>query len=134
MPVGSLAVGEGMRTEHSGNFGKRGQMAVRLLYVQTPSGPVRLSGHTDRAGKGQALLAIGGAAVIAWPMVFIHGTSARLPADTAITAVLADDLRFPVAADAQQPVALTTGMSTMPSSARMLPASFDPAAFNGSRP
>lgn len=129
VPVGSLAVGEVMRAEHNGSLGKRGEMAVRLLYVQTPSGPVRLSGRTDRAGKGQRLLAIGGAAVIAWPMIFIHGTSARLPAETAVTAFLADDLRFPVAG-ASQPMALATDASTMPA-ARMLPARFDPAAFGG---
>lgn len=102
IPVGSVAVGEVARSERNGHFGKKGQLEVRLLYVQTPSGPVRLSGRSGRSGEGQGLLAIGGGAIIAWPMLFIHGTSGRLPSDTAITAYLADELRFAVQPDAEQ--------------------------------
>lgn len=130
VPAGSPAVGEIMRVERNGNLGKRGEMAVRLLYVQTPSGPIRLSGRSERIGKGQQLLAIGGAAVIAWPMIFIHGTSARLPADTSMTAYLADDLHFPVAA---QPQAVLAAGYDAPPAVRVLPASFDPSAFDGVR-
>ena len=129
VPAGSTAVGEVARVERNGAMGKRGEMGVRLLYVQTPSGPIRLSGKTEGIGKGQQLLAIGGAAVIAWPMIFIHGTSARLPADTPITAYLADDLRFPIAADAYRQTAYQPPVFVQP-----LPARFDPSAFSGVRP
>ncbi|WP_374945243.1 hypothetical protein [Sphingomonas sp.] len=106
VPIGSVAVGEVARAERNGHFGKKGQLEVRLLYVQTPSGPVRLSGSSEHAGKGQGVLAIGGALVVAWPMFFIHGTSGRLQADSPITAYLADDLRFPVQTPAVQAAAI----------------------------
>lgn len=133
VPAGAPAVGEVMRIERSGAVGKRGEMAVRLLYVQTPSGPIRLSGKAERAGFSQAALAIGGAAVIFWPMIFIHGTSARLPAGTAVTAYLADDLRFPVAA-APYDSAASIGGGAQVALAQPLPARFDPSAFSGVRP
>ena len=132
VPAGSPAVGEVMRIERNGAAGKRGRMAVRLLSVQTPSGPIRLSGKAERAGTGQGLLAIGGAAVIAWPMIFIHGTSARLPADSWVTAYLADDLRFPVAAETVRSAAYG-GDRTLVAVAP-LPARFDPSGFGGARP
>ncbi len=133
VPVGSIAVGEVARAERNGHFGKKGQLEVRLLYVQTPSGPVRLSGRSGRSGQGQGLLAIGGGAIVAWPMFFIHGTSGRLPADTAMTAYLADELRFAV-----QPNAGQTASAVVPDrasdSANTAPARFDPAVFAANRP
>ncbi len=131
VPAGSLAVGEIMRVERSAAAGKRGEMAVNLLYVQTPSGPVRLTGRTERKGTGQEVLAIGGATFVAWPMIFIHGTSARLPAYTVVTAYLADDLRFPVAAESR---AVAYGGGDALAAVRPLPARFDPSAFSGARP
>lgn len=131
VPVGSIAVGEVMRAERNGHFGKRGQLDVRLDYVQTPSGPVRLSGRTARKGSGQGLLAIGGGAVIAWPMLFIHGTSGRLPADTAMTAYLADDLRFTLAPGSIQGTAVAS--DTGQQSRLPLPERFDPSVFSSSR-
>jgi hypothetical protein len=60
IPAGSPAIGEIMRAERNGHFGKRGDIEVRLLYVETPSGPGRMS----RQGTGQGLLSIGGAIVL----------------------------------------------------------------------
>lgn len=121
VPAGSLAVGEVTRAERNGYFGKRGDMAVHLLYVQTPSGPVRLSGKADRAGKDQRVLAIGGAAFVSWPMMFIHGTSARLPADSVITAYLADDLHFALSPETARLASIEP--------THVLPARFDPSVF-----
>ncbi|MEG3178280.1 hypothetical protein U1872_18715 [Sphingomonas sp. RB3P16] len=132
VPVGSIAVGEVMRAERNGHFGKRGQIEVRLNYVQTPEGPIRLSGRSSRHGMDQGLLSIGGALLVSWPMVFIHGTSGRLPADTAITAYLADDLHFSVRATAPQVAqAVNAGAPRAP---RALPARFDPSVFSANRP
>jgi len=131
VPVGSVAVGEVMRAERNGHFGKKGQLDVRLSYVQTPSGPVRLSGRVGRSGTGQGILSIGGAALIAWPMVFIHGTSGRLPADTAITAYLADDLMFNARPNVVQTLA---NPDNGRQAARALPARFDPSVFTSNRP
>jgi hypothetical protein len=128
VPVGSIAVGEVMRSERNGHFGKRGQLDVRLDYVQTPSGPVRISGRSARQGTGQGVLAIGGALFVSWPMMFIHGTSGRLPADSPITAYLADDLRFAVRPETTQAAQVT------PDAVRPLPARFDPSVFSANRP
>lgn len=100
VPVGAVAVGEVMRSERNGHFGKKGKLDVRILYVQTPSGPVRLSGRSSREGTGQGVLSIAGAIIVSWPMIFIHGTSGRLPADTPVTAYLADELLFEARHDA----------------------------------
>ena len=133
VPVGSVAVGEVMRAERNGYFGKKGELAIRLLYVQTPSGPVRLSGHMARNGTGQALLAIGGGVVVGWPMFLIHGTSGRLAAESTMTAYLADDLRFALQADAARP-AVAVVPDAPGSTVRTLPARFDPGAFAMNRP
>ena len=127
VPVGAFAVGEVMRAERNGMFGKRGELAVRLNVLQTPYGPVRLSGCSGRKGKEQGVLAIGGALVIAWPMMFIHGTSGRLPADTVLTAYLAEDLRFSLASEPQIASAIPEDGEAEP---HVLPAPFDPAAFS----
>lgn len=128
VPVGSIAVGEVMRSERNGHFGKRGQLDVRLDYVETPNGPVRLSGRSGRQGTGQGVLAIGGALFVSWPMLFIHGTSGRMPADTPITAYLADDLRFSVRSDTTQ------AAQAAPDAVRALPARFDPSVFSANQP
>lgn len=132
VPVGAIAVGEIMRAETNGHFGKRGTLDVRLLYVQTPSGPVRLSGRSSRQGTGQGVVAIGGGVLVAWPMFFIHGTSGRLPADTAMTAYLADELRFPITTG-MVPVATAAVPDSPLQTARVLPARFDPSVFGRSR-
>lgn len=127
VPVGSIAVGEVMRAEHNGVFGKRGELEVRLDSVETPSGPVRLSGRTARNGHDQGVLAIGGALFISWPMLFIHGTSGRLPAETPVTAYLADDLRFGLQPESLQAAMVTPDALQAP---RPLPARYDPAVFS----
>lgn len=132
VPVGSLAVGEVARAERNGHFGKKGQLEVKLLYVQTPSGPVRLSGRHGRSGTGQGVVSIGGAVLLAWPMLFIHGTSGRLPSDTAITAYLGDELHFPLQPNAVQSAAVAVPDSAG-SGAGPLAVRVGPRAFSGSR-
>ena len=130
VPVGSIAVGEVMRSDRNGSFGKRGEIEVRLDYVETPSGPVRISGRSARHGLDQGVLAIGGALFVSWPMMFIHGTSGRLPADTPIIAYLADDLHFAVRAEPAQAAHIAPDQPAP----RALPARFDPSVFSSNRP
>lgn len=132
VPVGSIAVGEVMRSERNGHFGKRGQLDIRLDYVQTPAGPVRISGRSSRQGTGQGVLAIGGALLVSWPMMFIHGTSGRLPADSPVTAYLADDLRFAVRPESLQAAQVVPDV--VPQGPHPLPARFDPSVFSANRP
>lgn len=132
VPVGSIAVGEVMRSERNGHFGKRGQLDIRVNYVETPSGPIRVSGRTTRQGNGQGVLSIGGALLVSWPMMFIHGTSGRLPAETPVTAYLADDLRFNVQPGTMQATAARPDAGRQ--GPRPLPAHFDPSVFSGNSP
>lgn len=126
VPVGSIAVGEVTRAERNGHFGKKGKMDVRLLYVETPSGPIRLQGRAADTGKSGLILAAAGVALVTPLAFFIHGTSARLAAGTPITAQLADDLTFAVRDMSMQPaVAIAT-----PVRSGALPARFDPSVFS----
>ncbi|MDB5702472.1 MAG: hypothetical protein JWL66_2671 [Sphingomonadales bacterium] len=95
IPAGSVAVGEIIRSERNGHWGKSGKMDVRVLFIDTPNGRIPLSGQRDSRGKSGTVPVvattlfvsiIGGA--------LIHGTSARIPAGTPLQAYLGDDLRF----------------------------------------
>lgn len=100
LPAGSVAVGEVADLQRNGHFGKKGKLGIQLLYVQTPSGPVRLSGRgydEGRSGTAASIATITFAPIIvAWAGVFIHGTSAYLPSGAAVEGYLAEDLRFAV--------------------------------------
>lgn len=126
VPVGSIAVGEVTRAERNGHFGKKGKMAVRLLYVETPSGPVRLHGRAADNGKSGTILAVAGVALVTPLAFFIHGTSARMAAGTPITAHLADDLIFAVRDMSQQ----SAVVRATPVRSGPLPARFDPSVFS----
>jgi hypothetical protein len=94
VPVGASAVAEVVRSDRSGHFGRKGKVDIRLLYVQTPSGPVRLTGQAADQGVDQAALSIG-TFVLVSPLGFlIRGTSARIPFGTTVQAHLAEPLRF----------------------------------------
>ena len=101
IPTGSVAVGEVVRSERNGHLGKKGKLDVRLLYVDTPNGPVRLSGKAADEGVSGTVASVATMALVSVVGGFlIHGTSARLPAGTVVKAYLADDLRFVVSGDA----------------------------------
>lgn len=141
IPAGSVAVGEVASLQHNGHVGKKGKIGIRLLYIQTPYGPVHLTGRANDEGTSGTipsvatmffLSALGG--------FFIHGTSAKIPEGTPVHAMLADDLRFTIQPQQQQvaiqqvqPDNAQLASMTMPSpdAASTLPASFDPSAFGG---
>ena len=131
VPVGAPAVAEVTRSERNGHFGKRGQIEMHLLYVQTPYGPVRLSGGTSGRGKEATAWSLPVAAFITWPAIFIHGTSGYIRPGTAITGYLAESLTFNAAPPAPQ---VATAAMAQPDDARALPARFEPSAFGGSGP
>lgn len=94
VPVGAIAVGEVVRSDRNGHFGKKGKVDVRLLYAETPHGPVRLSGQTfDRGKSGVGPMAVAVVAVGVFGFL-VHGTSATIPHGTAVTAYFAEPLRF----------------------------------------
>ena len=96
VPAGSVAVAEVASVQRNGHFGKKGKLEIRLLYVETPNGPVRLSGQANDEGTSGTITSVA-TMLLASPLGFlVHGTSAQLPPGTVVRAYLAEDLRFPV--------------------------------------
>lgn len=138
VPAGSVAVGEVARVQRNGHFGKKGKLGVRLLYVETPNGPVRISGQAGDEGTSGTATSIATIAFVSPLGFLIHGTSAQLPADTVVQAYLAQDLRF----RAQPGMTQVATTQALPDGAEMmaradngqpLPARFDPGAFRGGK-
>lgn len=94
VPAGSVAVGEVADMQRNGHFGKKGKLGIQLLHVETPSGPIRLSGRAGDEGTSATAVSIATIALVSWTGMFIHGTSAYLPSGTPVAGYLAQDLRF----------------------------------------
>lgn len=95
VPVGAPVVGEVARFQRNGHVGKKGKIEIRLLYVETPNGPVRLTGTSRDEGTSGTAVSVA-TMVLLSPLggFFIHGTSAEIPPGTAVQGHLADNLRF----------------------------------------
>lgn len=94
IPAGSPAVAEVARADRNGHFGRKGKLDVRLLYVQTPSGPVRLSGTVADEGTTGLYTSIATMALVSPLGFLVHGTSAQIRHGSTIQAHLAEPLRF----------------------------------------
>lgn len=122
VPAGAVAVGEVARADRNGHFGKKGKLDIHLLYVETPSGPIRLSGQANDEGTSGTITSVA-TIVLVSPLGFlVHGTSAHIPYGTTVKAYLAEDMKFAVQDAAVQAVMIQPD-------ARPLPTSFDPAVF-----
>lgn len=130
VPAGAPAVAEVTRSERNGHFGKKGKIELSLRYAETPSGPVRLSGSMGTEGKGAGVWSIGGAALVAWPLAFIHGTGGYIRTGTPVSGYFAEPLRFVSQAEAQD---APSGVQAQADSVRSLPATFDPSVFGATR-
>lgn len=129
VPAGSVAVGEVVRSDRNGHFGKKGKLDIRLLYVETPSGPVRLSGHAFDEGTSGAITSFATIALVGGLGFLVHGTSAHLPFGTTVQAYFAEPMQF-----MQQPHQQVVAVNVVqPESAKALPARFDPNVFGGKR-
>ena len=95
VPVGTSVCGEVSRAQRTGHVGKRGELEIRLLSVEMPDGPVRLSGTVYDEGKSHTALSVGTMLLVS-PLggFLIHGTSASIPAETPVTAHILEPLRF----------------------------------------
>lgn len=105
IPAGSVAVGEVARADRNGHFGQKGKLDIRLLYLQTPYGPVKLDGHQAKEGKSGAVASFATIALVSSLGFLIHGTSATVPFGTVVRAYLAEPLAF-TADPGQQGVAV----------------------------
>ncbi|MBN8808229.1 MAG: hypothetical protein J0I47_08330 [Sphingomonas sp.] len=103
IPAGSVAVGEIARAERNGHFGQKGKISIRLSYVQTPWGPVKLQGSQYSEGRSGTAASVATIAFVSVLGFLIHGTSATIPDGTKVQAYLAEPLMF--TASAQQSVA-----------------------------
>lgn len=137
VPAGSLAVGEVADIQRNGHFGVKGKLAVRLLYMQTPGGPVRITGRSGKEGTSGTAASVATIVFVSWLGFLIHGTSAKMPSGTVVNAQLADDLSFAPQRVSSRPVgtevAADSNASTATPRNRNLPARFDPSVF-GNRP
>ncbi|MBJ7500643.1 MAG: hypothetical protein JHC57_12905 [Sphingopyxis sp.] len=95
VPVGTPVIGEVSRAQRNGHVGRKGKLEVRLISIEMPDGPVRLSGNVYDEGKSQTALSVGTMLLVsALGGFLIHGTSASIPAQTPVTAYIAEPLRF----------------------------------------
>ena len=124
IPAGAVAVGEVARSDRNGYLGKKGKIDVNLLYVETPNGPVRLSGGAKNEGTSGLIPSVVTIALVSPLGYFIHGTSAHIPFGTPIKAYLGEDLRFAATGPTDGPAVVATPVAF---DRGPLPASFDEA-------
>ena len=94
IPIGSPAVGEVTSIERNGHLGRKGAIALRLIQVVTPGGPIRLDGDALGKGRNQTALSVGTIVLVSLWGYFIHGTSGVIPSGTPIAARLGENFRF----------------------------------------
>lgn len=95
VPVGTSVIGQVSRAQRSGHVGKKGKLDIQLISIEMPDGPVRLTGNVSDEGKSHTALSVGTMLLVS-PLggFLIHGTSASIPAETSVTAYIAEPLRF----------------------------------------
>src|SRR3546814_3407633 len=76
IPIGGAVVAEVSRVQRNGHFGKKGKLEIRLISVETPSGPVRLRGTAYDEGKSGTAASVATMALLSGLGFLIHGTSA----------------------------------------------------------
>ncbi len=95
IPIGAPAMGEVSYVQRNGHFGRKGKLEIRLLQVETPSGPARLTGVAYDEGKSGTVASVatmGFVSVLGGAL--IHGTSGEIRPGAPVQAYLADPLRF----------------------------------------
>ena len=100
IPVGTTGVGEVTDVSNKGMWGKSGHFGVQLLYLRMGDRQIRLTGKADDKGHAGGAAAVAVSAIVFLPAgFFMTGTSARLPAGTAIKGFLAEDVPVAFAGD-----------------------------------
>jgi hypothetical protein len=105
IPVGSPAVGEITDVRNKGMWGKSGHLAGRILYVTVNGRQIRMSGAFDDKGVAGGVGAVAVSAIVFLPAgFFMTGTSAMLPAGTAVKGFIDEDVQLSLAATAPTPM------------------------------
>jgi hypothetical protein len=102
IPAGSTGMGEITTVRNKGMWGKSGGLTGRVLYIRVGDRQIRMSGTFDDKGKTGTAGVVAAIALIPVAGFFTTGTSARIPAGTAVSAFLDEDV--PVALAAGTPV------------------------------
>lgn len=114
LPAGTTGVGEVTMVRNKGMWGKSGHFAVRLLYLRVGTREIKLNGTIDDKGTAGGAGAVAVSALVFLPAgFFMTGTSARLPAGTAIKGFLDEDVPVEFAAGSAPPP-LVVGAPAVP--------------------
>ncbi len=111
IPVGSPAIGEITDVKNKGMWGKSGHLGARVLYVTVNGRQIRLSGAFDDKGTAGTAGVVGAAVLLPVAGFFVTGTSATVPAGTAVKGFLDEDVPLAMAAAGPQP--LVVGAAAM---------------------
>ena len=108
IPAGSPAVGEITDVRNKGMWGKSGHLGARVLYVTVNGRQIRLSGAFDDKGVAGGIGAVAVSAIIFAPAgFFMTGTSAKVPAGSAVKAFVDEDVPLAMAAAAPAPLTVS---------------------------
>lgn len=94
IPAGAPVVGEVTVVQRNGHFGKKGKIGVRLVSLETPHGPVRISGDTYDEGRSGTAASVATMALVSPLGFLIHGTSGNIAPGSPVKALLRDNLAF----------------------------------------
>jgi hypothetical protein len=114
VPAGSPVVAEVSRVQRNGHFGRKGKLDIRLQYMQTPNGPVRLTGSGSDEGISGTVASVA-TIVLVSPLGFlIHGTSGYLKAGTVVKGMTADPVHFSLSSPQQQHASMQVQADGLP--------------------
>lgn len=94
IPRATPVVAQIIEAEEKGLMGRGGKLTARVLYLELPRGPVRLSGELGVAGKSLTGAATAATAVVSGFAFVISGKSAVIPKGTEMIAILDRDARI----------------------------------------
>ena len=118
IPRGTPAFGEVTWRTGRAVFGKSGKMKIELRYVEMNGRKIPVTGEYRQEGDGNTIAAVG-AVVLAAPLLFVTGKSARIPKGRELIAYTRDSL--PIATPAAvkpAPAAETTPAPVQTSAAQ----------------
>jgi hypothetical protein len=96
VPKGTRAAGEISRVTAKGVLGKSGKLGLRVMFLELGGQRVRLDGEARDKGSSGAAPVVLASVLIGVSGVFVTGTSAVIPAGTAVDGFLHDDLKLGV--------------------------------------
>jgi hypothetical protein len=92
IPSGAAGIGEVRRVIEKGIFGKSGKLEVQVLFVTIGGDRLRLDGRGRFKGSSGAVGVALGLPLVGSSSAFISGTSAKIPAGTALDGFVYEDL------------------------------------------